>query len=465
VQLLRAQLAFVSGHSLEAAPMLLEVARRLEPLDLDLARDTCLDAMTAAQFAGRLAGGTGLAETARAALALPKPESSRKRDLVLEGAATLFTDGYPAAVAPAKRAIEAFSGAGEGPDQDDLRWLWLASLLAVNLWDDDGWEVLSARHVRIARELGDLNELPLVLSHRVCLNLFAAEIPTAVSLVAEIKAINDATGVGMTSYGVLFLTAWRGRPGEAGPVIAACREEAMLRGEGGGITASHFANAVLLNGLAKPEEALEAAQAATVFPAELGVFNWALPELIESAVRSGRPELAADGFDRLNEMTQACGTDWGLGVLARSKALLTTAREPAESAYQEAIQRLGRSRMRMDLARAHLVYGEWLRRSGRRQDARVELRTAYKLFATAGADAFADRAGRELAATGEAVGTRTTRATDTLTPQEAHIAELAGTGLTNAEIGALLYLSQHTIDWHLRKIFQKLGITSRKQLR
>ncbi|MFI5707633.1 ATP-binding protein [Kribbella sp. NPDC051620] len=465
VGLVRAQLAFAAGHGLTAAPLLLDVAHQLEPLDLDLARDTCLDAMTAAQFAGRLAGEIGLAETARAALALPKPEVTRKRDLVLEGAATLFTDGYPAAVAPARKAIEAFSVDAGAPDHDDLRWLWLASLLAVNLWDDDGWQVLTARHVRIARELGDLNQLPLVLSHRVLLNLFAAEISTAESLVAEVKTVNDATGVGLTSYGALCLAAWRGRPEEAGPVIAACREEATARGEGGGITTAHFANALLLNGLARHEEALVAAQAATGFPPELGVFSWALPELIESAVRSGRPELAADGFDRLREMTQACGTDWGLGVLARSAALLTSARAAAESAYQEAIERLGRSRMRMDLARAHLLYGEWLGGQSRRQDARVELRTAYKLFSTAGADAFADRAGRELAATGETVGTRTSRVTDTLTPQEAHIAELAGTGLTNAEIGAQLFLSQHTVDWHLRKVFQKLGITSRRQLR
>lgn len=246
---------------------------------------------------------------------------------------------------------------------------------------------------------------------------------------------------------------------------AACMEEAISRGEGGGITTAHFANSVLLNGLAKHEEALVEAQAATVFPQEFGVSNWALPELVEAAARCGSPELAADGFGRLSVMMQASGTDWGLGVLARSRALLATERGPAESAYQEAIDRLGRSRMRMDLARAHLVYGEWLRRQRRRQDARVQLRTAYKMFAVAGADAFADRASRELAATGEAVGIRANRATDTLTPQEAHIAQLAATGLTNAQIGAQLFLSHHTVDWHLRKVFQKLGITSRKQLR
>jgi len=303
-----------------------------------------------------------------------------------------------------------------------------------------------------------------VMNHRVMLNLFAGEISAAASLVAEIRTINDATGVGLTSYGAVCLTAWRGRPDEATAAIAACRDEAMTRGEGGGITSAHFANALLQNGLAKYQDALVSAQEATAFPPELGVSSWALPELIEAAARSGRPELAADGFDRLSELAQACDTDWALGVLARSKALLTT-RAAAESAYQEAIERLGRTRMRMELARAHLLYGEWLRREGRRQDARVQLRTAHKMFSTAGVDAFADRAGRELAATGQAVGERAGRASDALTAQEAHIAELAGSGLTNAEIGAQMFLSQHTVEWHLRKVFQKLGITSRRQLR
>jgi ATP/maltotriose-dependent transcriptional regulator MalT len=228
---------------------------------------------------------------------------------------------------------------------------------------------------------------------------------------------------------------------------------------------AHFAHAILQNGLAKYEDALVSARAATAFPAEFGVASWALPELIEAATRCGRPEQAADGFDLLTGIAQACGTDWALGVLARSRALLTSKRPEAESAYQEAIERLSGTRMRMDLARSHLVYGEWLRRDGRRQDARVQLRTAHKMFTTAGVDAFVDRAAHELAATGEAVGERAGRASDALTAQEARIAELAGAGLTNAEIGAQMFLSQHTVEWHLRKVFAKLGITSRKQLR
>ncbi|WP_432947191.1 ATP-binding protein [Kribbella sp. CA-253562] len=465
VELLRAQLAFLSGHSLEAPPLLLEAARRLEPLDGDLARDTYLDALSAAQFAGRLAGKAGLAEISRAVRALPRPDGSRKRDLALDGVSALFTDGYPAAVAPAREAVLAFSGARGQPDQDDLRWLWLASLLAVDLWDDENWEVLTTRHVRIARETGDLNDLPHVLSHRVMLNLFAGQLSEAAALVAEIKTICDTTGVGLTPYGAVCLSAWRGRPDEARALITRARDEAQSRGEGGGVTTAHFAHAVLFNALAKYQDALAAATEAAAYPIELGVANWALPELVEAAVRSGRPDLAADGFERLAVMAEACGRNWGLGVLARSRALLTTGQAEAESAYRDAIELLSGTRMRMELARARLVYGEWLRREGRRQDARDELQIAYDVFSAAGADAFADRAGRELTATGVAVGTRTDRLSDTLTAQEAHVAELAGAGLTNAEIGARMFLSQHTVEWHLRKVFTKLGITSRKQLR
>jgi DNA-binding CsgD family transcriptional regulator len=230
------------------------------------------------------------------------------------------------------------------------------------------------------------------------------------------------------------------------------------------LTFTRWANAILMNSLARYPEALASAQAATADPKDLGVGSWALPELVEAAVRSGQRELAAEGFDRLAELTQASGTDWALGLLARSSALLTTG-PTAEAGYQEAIERLGRTRLRIDLARSHLVYGEWLRRAGRRQDARAQLRTAYDLLTTAGSEAFADRARHELAAAGEAVDERASRANDTLTPQEAHIAELAGSGLTNAQIGAQMFLSQHTVEWHLRKVFAKLGITSRRQLR
>ncbi|PZF82653.1 LuxR family transcriptional regulator [Jiangella anatolica] len=464
VDLTRAQLAFAAGHSRDAPRRLLEVARRLEPLDADLARDTYLDALAAAIFAGRLAGESGVVDVARAAKAAPPPTAPRKRDLLLDGAAALFADGYPAAALPVGKAIRSFRD-DDGAGQDDLRWLWLASALAVCLWDDESWDVLTARHVALAREAGDLTELPLVLSHRVLLDLFSGNISAAGSLVAEIRTICDATGVGLAPYSAIGLAVWRGRVDEATGLIDTSRVDAEARGEGGAVTYGYGAHAVLMNGLARYPEALASARSATAHPAELGAANLALTELFEAAVRGGgRPEEAAGALARLTEMAQAAGTDWALGLLARSNALLA-AGPAAEAHYREALERLAGTRIRMDLARTHLLYGEWLRREGRRQDARTQLRSAHGMFTAAGAAAFAERARRELAATGEVVDEHARPASEALTAQEAHVADLAGAGLTNAEIGARLFLSHHTVEWHLRKVFTKLGITSRRQLR
>ncbi|TDO58946.1 regulatory LuxR family protein [Kribbella sp. VKM Ac-2571] len=466
VNLMRARLTFASGHSLDAPPLLLEAARRLEPLDLGLARDTYLNALAAAQFAGRFGDERGMAYVARAARAVPRLEEPRKRDVLYDAVATLFADGVQAAVAPAREAMRRFAVEDRTTDHEDLNWMWLSALLAVNLWDEESWDLLTARHLRIAREVGDLNQLPLVLHHRVMLALYAGELSTASALLAESRTIREATGAALASYGEISLAAWRGRP-EAASLIAATLEDSSGRGEGGAITFAHMTNALLRNGLAQYPVALQAALEATAYPVELGPANWALPELIEAAARAGRLEAADEAYDRLREQTVASGTNWGLGILARATGLRSEG-PAAEAAYQEGVERLSRTRMRMDLARTHLVYGEWLRREGRRQDARGQLRMAYKLFSAAGADAFAERAGRELAATGEVLDERRTADSsgrDSLTAQEAHIADLAGAGLTNAEIGAQMFLSQHTVEWHLRKVFAKLGITSRKQLR
>ncbi|MBO2449495.1 hypothetical protein J4573_20510 [Actinomadura barringtoniae] len=283
------------------------------------------------------------------------------------------------------------------------------------------------------------------------------------ALVAEIQAIGEATGVALAPYGELALAAWRGDVA-ATPLFEASMADVTARGEETGVMVAHWARALMLNGLARYEEAIPAARAATGHPVESAVIYWSLSELIEAAVRSGRPDLASGAYERLAATARASGTDWALGVLARSGALLATGRT-ADALYRQAIDHLGKTRIRMELARGHLLYGEWLRRENRRQEARAQLRTAYDMLAAAGADAFADRARHELAATGESVAERTARAGDTLTPQEAHIAGLAGSGLTNAEIGAQLFLSPHTVEWHLRKIFSKLGIRSRRQLR
>ncbi|MGW1344319.1 helix-turn-helix transcriptional regulator [Kribbella sp. NPDC002412] len=462
VNLLRAQISFASGHGATAAQLLLEAARRLEPLDLQLARDTYLEAMMAAMFAGVLADGSPQTEVARAARAAPRSTTPRKHDLLLETLAVSFTDGYPTAVPLARDAIAAFADESRA-DPGDLRWLWLASRTSVDLWDFEHWDVLTARHVQLARETGDLTELPLVLSSRLHLHLFGGELPAAAALLAEIRTIADATGIGLAPYGAIGLAVMRGRVDEATPLIAATLEEVTTRGEGSGMSYTRWANAVLLNSVGRYPEALAAAQAASADPKDLGVANWALPELIEAAVRAGQRELATEALDRLTELAQATGTDWALGLLDRSVALLTPG-PGADSGYRRAIERLGGTRVRMDLARSHLLYGEWLRRAGRRQDARAQLRTAYEMLTAAGSEAFAERARHELAAAGEAVDERADRAADVLTAQEAHIAELAGSGLTNAQIGAQMFLSQHTVEWHLRKVFTKLGITSRRQL-
>jgi DNA-binding CsgD family transcriptional regulator len=463
VNLMRAQIAYASGPTLAAPRLLLEAARRLEPLDIELARDTYLQAMGAAVFAGRLAGGTSVLEVARAVLAAPKPARYRPADLLLDSLAAARTDGYEAAAPLLKEALRAFHSE-DTSEASDQSWLWQAGTAAVGVWDHESWSILTARHVRVARDIGDLSALPLALNSLALAHLFAGERAAAIALVGELQAIEEVTGAAGPPYSAFALAAWRGDEAAAARLIETSLADVLARGEDSGVIVTHWAQAVLLNGLARYQDAVAAARAAAEHPLESPIVYWALSELIESAVRSGQPELAAGAYERLAPTLRASGTEWALGMLARAGALLATGR-PADALYQQATEHLGRTRMRMELARAHLVYGEWLHRENRRQEARGQLRTAYDMLTAARADAFADRARGELAAAGEAVEERAPRASDTLTPQEAHIAGLAGSGLTNAEIGARLFLSPHTIEWHLRKVFTKLGITSRRQLR
>ncbi|GAA4950341.1 LuxR family transcriptional regulator [Nonomuraea thailandensis] len=463
VELMRARVAFASGHDMAAPRLLLEAGRRLEPLDIELARDTYRDAMGAALLAGGFAEGGGVLAVAGAVRAAPKPARHRPGDLLLDSLAALYADGYPAAVPPAREALLAFraedkSGANEQP------WLWLAGVTAADMWDDESWVILTERHVRVARDVGDLSVLPLTLNSLAVVRLFSGERAAAVSLVAEIQAIAEATGGALAPYGALVLAAWHGDESAAAPLIEASTADVMARGEDSGVLVTCWARALMLNGLARHQEAVTAARAATEHPVESAVVYWALSELVEAAVRSGQAELAAAARDRLAATARVAGTDWALGVLARAEALLAAGRT-AEDLYRQAIDHLGRTRIRMELARARLMYGEWLRRENRLREARGQLRIAYDLLTAAGADAFADRARHELAAAGEPVTERATRPRDTLTPRETHIARLAGNGLTNAEIGARLLLSPHTVEWHLSKVFSKLGITSRRQLR
>jgi DNA-binding CsgD family transcriptional regulator len=317
--------------------------------------------------------------------------------------------------------------------------------------------------VALARDAGALTELFFALATRVGVHLFAGELTTAASLVEEVEAVNESTRSRIPPYGSLGLVAFRGREAEASQPIAAATRDLTLRRQGTGLAAAKWSKAVLQNGLGRYEDAVVAAQEAAEDPSESWFATWGSVELIEASTRSGAPELAATALDRLLETTRACPTDWALGVEARSQALLNEG-EPAERLYAQAIDRLGRTRVRVDLARARLLYGEWLRRERRRLDARQQLREAHDLFVEFGMEAFAERARVELEATGERARKRTVETRDDLTPQEAQIARLAAEAKTNQEIAAQLFISASTVDYHLRKAFRKLGVRSRTQL-
>jgi DNA-binding CsgD family transcriptional regulator len=463
--LLRAQLAFAANRGNDAPPLLLKAAKRLEPIDADLARATYLDALNAALFAGRLASPGGRPqEVAAAARAAPRPSHPpRAPDLLLDGLAANFTEGYSAGLPILRRALSAFDR--ETSAEEDLRWLWLACIAAVNLWDYDRWDTFSSRHVRLTREAGALSELALALIQRVYALLFAGELVAAASLVEEVQVVTEATGSRIAPYGDLCFAALRGREGEMSILATATKDEVVQRGEGLGIGLTDWATAVYNNGLGHYENAMAAAEKASEYLVDVSVtVNWGLVELVEAAARCGSPERGTDAVRRLSESTTASGTDWALGVEARSRALLSSG-EPADRLYREAIERLGRTRMGAELARAHLVYGEWLRRENRRTEAREQLRSAYQMLTAMGMEGFADRARGELLATGESVRKRTVDTLTDLTAQEAQIAKLARDGRTNQDIGSQLFISPRTVEWHLGNVFTKLGITSRKDLR
>jgi DNA-binding CsgD family transcriptional regulator len=458
--LLRAQIAFASSHGRDAAPLMLGVAKRLEALDVGLARQTYLEAFTAALFVGRLSPAVG--DVARAARMAPAPLApARAPDLLLDGLALLVTEGYAAGTPALRRALLAFRSQDISVEEG-LSWLWLAGLAAMAVWDDETWHILASRHVKLARDAGALSELPLAVRWRILLHTHAGELEQGAALIAEAQAVAEATGSQLGPHGALGVAAWRGREAEATELIQATMDDVTSRGEGRGVT-SQYAAALLHNGLGHYDKALAAAELACEYD-DIGVLGWSLAELVEAAVRAGQPARASEALKRLSEMTRASGTDWALGTEARSRALLSKG-ETAETCYREAIERLGRTRMRPAVARAHLLYGEWLRRENRRRDARAELRTAHDLFTTMGIEAFAERARRELLATGDTVRKPTVETASELTAQEEHIARLAVDGRTNAEIGAQLFLSTRTVEWHLGKVYTKLGVGSRRELR
>ena len=465
VDLLRAQLAYAANRGSDAPLLLLRAAKRLESIDADLARETYLDALNAALFAGGLAvPGAGPQEVAAAARAAPRPSHPpRPPDLLLDGLAANFSQGYAAGLPLLRRALSAFDR--ETSAAEDLRWLFPACTAAIHQWDDARWDTLSGRHVRLTREAGALSEIPLALTQRAYWLFFGGELVAAASLIEEAQVATEATGSRFAPYGALGLAALRGREAEFSALATATKDEIVQRGEGLVIGLCDWATAVLNNGLGHYQDAMAAAEKASAYLPNISTtVNWALPELVEAAVRSGLPERATDAVRRLSEATSVSGTDWALGVEARSRALLSDG-ETADRLYREAIERLGRTRMGAELARAHLVYGEWLRRENRRAEARDQLRAAHEMLTDMGMEGFADRARGELLATGETVRKRTVETLTDLTAQEAQIAKLARDGRTNQEIGSQLFISPRTVEWHLGNVFTKLGITSRKDLR
>jgi ATP/maltotriose-dependent transcriptional regulator MalT len=346
--------------------------------------------------------------------------------------------------------------------EEDVRWPWLACRVAADVFDDETWHVLAARYVLIARRAGALGVLPIALMHLSLMHVFEGKLDTAAALVEEIDSIIDATGSRRISIPKLMLAAWKGDEARASKLIDEAQRDAIARGEGFVLTFGEHAHAVLHNALGHYETALDNAQRASAQD-ELHASVWSLPELVEAAVRSGEPELAADALERLRQLTQVAGTEWALGIEARCAALLSDD-ALAESLYREAIERLGHCRVAIDLARAHLLYGEWLRRRGRRVDAREQLRTARASFAEMGAEAFAQRTERELLATGEVARKRTSETSDELTPHEARIARMARDGASNQDIATELFVSRKTVEYHLHKVFSKLGISTRQQL-
>jgi DNA-binding CsgD family transcriptional regulator len=462
-EMLRAQMAYARDRGGDAPALLLAAARRLEDVDPPLARATYLDALAAGLFVG----GPRAAEIAAAVLAAPRSAAADAAapcatDLLLDGVATQQAVGYAAGVPVLRRALRAFR---EQPalSEEELRSTWFACSTAAGLWDDEAWAELTGRYVGLARAAGALPVLQMALSAQAAFDAFAGRLGQAGQAVEELRAVTAAMGARLPPYGALMTVAWRGRDGESTAVVEAAMRDVAGRDDGLGLATAQLATALLRNGLGRHDEALAAAERAAAYSAAPSLQNWSLVETVEAAARSRRPDRAANALDRLTARARTAGGDWALGVEARSRALLADG-EAADALYREAIERLGRTRVRVELARAQLLYGEWLRRCRRRADAREQLAAAYAALTAMGVEAFAERARRELLATGETVRRRTPASRDDLTAQEREIAYLARDGLSNPAIGARLFISRRTVQYHLRKVFAKLGIASRAEL-
>ncbi|HEY9331950.1 MAG TPA: helix-turn-helix transcriptional regulator, partial [Streptomyces sp.] len=461
--LLRGQIMSAAKSASAGLPLLLEAAQRLQPFDSALADQTYRDAIYAALTAGRLATG-GVRDVAEAMLSTPDRADTTSREIrLLTGFARLVTEGYAVGTPILLDAVTAFRK--EEPSREDgLGWLPFACRMAHSTWDFAAWSELSAQLVDLARGHGALSVLPSALLLRLSNRVFAGDLRDAASLCVEASAIGEATGSSFfANYGALVVEPFRGRESATRQAIETLTQDRSLRGEGKVGTATQWAAAVLYNGLGRYEEAYSAAERGCENPQELGLSLQSRVEFVEAAVRLGHTARAAGAVRTIEEMAQASGTPWALGVSAAGRALVSEG-EAADALHREAVERLDAAGVRMDSARARLRHGEWLRLQRRRAEARIRLSEAHKMLDGAGAEAFAERARRELQAVGVKIGGRTTAVPAVLTAKEVEIARLAQNGFTNPEIGARLFLSPHTVDWHLRKVFVKLGISSRKQI-
>jgi DNA-binding CsgD family transcriptional regulator len=463
LEVLRARISFTSERGGKASGLLLSAAQHLEIHDPSRARETYLDAITAALFAGQLAKAGHVRDVAKAVLAAPKPSGTPSAsNLLLQGLALLVAEGPGVGTPVSKRALEAFQSDTVGMEER-LRWSWLAGRTAAFIWDYDTWDALTRHQVVAARGAGALSVLPLTLSTAAGVQLFAGRLSEAESLFEQADAVADATGTRTAHYAKVLVAAFRGNEREARVIIDAAAKDFAARGEGMGVNLTCCADAALYNGLGRYDEAYAAAESALLDPYELWFWPWVTVEMIEAASRTGRTAIALSAFERLVESTGASGTDWAGGVEDRCHALLSQG-PLAEKFYRNSIDRLSPTALRLDLARTRLLFGEWLRRENRPADAREQLRVAHALFTDFGSESYGERARIELRATGERTRKQSTDSGADLTPQEARVAQLVAQGGTNAEIAAQMFVSPSTVEYHLHKVFRKLGIKSRTQL-
>ncbi len=461
---LRARAGYAVRRDRSGPRLLLAAAQDLEPLDPVLARDTYMDALSAATYAGRLGEPGVVAGIARAILeATADDDSERARDLILRGQALLAAEGPAAARSTVRRALRAFLD--QPPDALELRWMWFGGRAAMDLWDAEAFRALTDRQVEVARAGGVLAVLPLALNLLMVTQTFDGNLDEAEATCDEIDAILEVTGHPLPKYGRIFVAAYRGHVDEVVRDAKQLRADAYDRGEGYALTAANFAEALVYNGAGRYEDALAAARGELPYTHELNHAMRALLEIVEAATRTGERGVAEEALERLVSVTRPVGdSNWARAMVAITEAQLREG-DAAEALYREAIERYDRLRVPMLMGRAQLLYGEMLRRGHRRVDAREQLRAAHEVLTRCGMLGFAERAARELSATGETVRTRTPESIDELTDQELNVARLAREGLTNRDIGSRLFISSRTVEYHLRKVFVKLGLSSRGELR